>query len=135
MPSEPADPTMGLVQFRGVGVNRHSRHLREQRCFPAKDAVEQPTAQKVPCPLEIRVQRLQSRPIKHVGLWNHFVPGASRVKFRVQKAVFDVLMAVCQGEHQLICSQSKPSVLPQNLDQLRLVSGAKVVLDSLLQSS
>ena len=53
----------------------------------------------------------------------------------MQDAGFDVLMTVRQSGHQLICSQPKPSMPPQNLDQLRLVSGKEALLESLLQSS
>ena len=129
---------MGLVQFRGVGVDRHGRDFREQRCFPAKDAVQQPTAQKVLHRPEIRVQRLQRRAVKHVGIGAPLVRSQKQIQgqqFRVQEAGFDVLMAVPQSDHQLISTQPEPSVPPQNLDQLRLVSGEETLFESLLQSS
>ena len=134
--SEPADPTMGLVQFRGVGVIA-TAGTSGSRVPPRRMRLSSPLRRRSPSPGDpgaapagpghrTRADRGTTSPNQEQ------VQGQ---QFRMQKAVFDVLMAVRQGEHQLIRTQPKPSVPPQNLDQLRLVSGAEVVLESLLQSS
>ena len=136
--TESADPPMGLAQFRGVGVDGHGRDVREQRHLPAKDAVQQPTAQKLVHVPEIRVQCQQGRAIKHVGIGEPLLRSQEQVQgqqFRMQETGLDVLMTVGQSDHQLIGTQPKPSVSAQNLHQRRLVPGAEAVLECLFQSS